>query len=260
MLLAADVGNTQTVLGIFEGEDIAARWRMATEPQRSHDEIGATCASLLALRGMSLADVSAMIVSSDVPQLIRSYRRFAKNLLEVPFLSVSAQLETGLTNRYDDPAAVGSDRIVNAVATGHHYGFPAIVVDFGTATTVEAVDAEANYLGGAIMPGVYLSLDALASRTAKLASVDLEQPLPKAIATNTPDAIRGGYVYGYAGAVDALVRRFMEEMIAEKPVDGVSVVATGGPAPAIVPHCREIQKCDADLTLKGLRVLHEMNA
>ncbi len=260
MLMAADIGNTQTVLGIFEGDELLARWRMATEARRSPDEIGAVCASLLALRGYALEDVSAMIFSSDVPQLIRSYRRLAERLLGIPCLSVNSKMETGLENRYDDPEAVGSDRIVNAVATGYYYGFPAIVVDFGTATTVEAVDADANYLGGAIMPGVYLSLEALASHAAKLADVDLERPLPKAIATNTPDAIRGGYVYGYAGAVDALIRRFTEEMAGYKPVDGLSVVSTGGPAPAIVPHCREIQECDADLTLKGLRVLYEMNA
>lgn len=257
--MVADIGNTQTVVGLFEGEDLRGRWRMATEAQRSPDEIAAACASLLALRGTRLAEVTAMIVSSDVPPLIRSYERFARNQLDVPFISVNSKIETGLVNRYDDPDAVGSDRIVNAVATGHHYGFPAIVVDFGTATTVEAIDDEANYLGGAIMPGVYVSLDTLAVRAAKLTDVDLERPLPRAIATNTPDAIRGGYVYGYAGAVDSLIRRFREELSDEAGSESPHVVATGGPAPAIVPHCREIRKLDPDLTLKGLRILYDMN-
>lgn len=260
MLMVADIGNTQTVVGLFEGEELRGRWRMATEPQRSPDEIAAACASLLALQGTRLKDVVAMIVSSDVPPLIRSYERFARNHLGVPFISVNSKIKTGLINCYDDPDAVGSDRIVNAVATGHHYGFPAIVVDFGTATTVEAIDGGANYLGGAIMPGVYVSLDTLAARAAKLTDVDLERPLPRAIATNTPDAIRGGYVYGYAGAVDSLIRRFREELSAGEVSESPHVVATGGPAPAIVPHCSEIRKLDPDLTLKGLRILYEMNA
>lgn len=259
MLMVADIGNTQTVLGLFEDERLRGRWRMATEAHRSPDEIAASCASLLALRGTLLEEITAMIVSSDVPSLIRSYERFAGNLLGVPFISVNSRIETGLTNRYDDPDAVGSDRIVNAVATGHHYGFPAIVVDFGTATTVEAIDGGANYLGGAIMPGVYTSMETLAARAAKLTDVELERPLPRAIATNTPDAIRGGYIYGYAGAVDSLIRRFTKELSEEAGAASPQVVATGGPAPAIVPHCREIRKLDPDLTLKGLRILYEMN-
>ena len=256
MLMAADIGNTQTVLGVFEGDELRASWRMATEPHRSADEIGATCASLLGLRGMRFEEVEALIVSSDVPPLIRSYNNLAKNLLGIPFYSVSSEMKTGLSNRYDDPRAVGSDRIVNAVATGNHHGFPAIIVDFGTATTVCAVDGEASYRGGAILPGIYVSLDALVSKAAKLENVDLEVGAPKAIATNTPDSIRSGFIYGYAGAIDALIRRFREELGAE----GLRAVATGGPAPAIVRHCREIGTLDADLTLKGLRVLYEMNS
>lgn len=256
MLMAADIGNTQTVLGLFEGDGLRGRWRMATEANRSADEIGAACASLLALRGMRLEEVEAVIVSSDVPGIIRSYKNLAGGLLGVPFYSVSSEMKTGLSNHYEDPRAVGSDRIVNSVATGHYHGFPAIIVDFGTATTVCAVDGEANYKGGAILPGIYVSLDALVSRAAKLANVDLEEGTPKAIATNTPDSIRSGFIYGYAGAVDALIRRFREELGTED----LRVVATGGPAPAIVRHCREIGTLDPDLTLKGLRVLYELNA
>ncbi len=256
MLMVADVGNTQTVVGLFGEERLRGQWRMATEAHRSADEIGAACASLLGLREIRFEDVTAMIVSSDVPPLVRSYKHFAEDLLGVPFYSVTPAMETGLKNLYEDQAAVGADRIVNSVAAGHHYGLPAIIVDFGTATTVEAVDGDAEYLGGAIMPGIYVSLQALASRAAKLENVDLEEKTTRAIATNTPDAIRSGYIYGYAGAVDALIRRFREELGAEDP----RVVATGGPAPVIVPHCREIQELDPDLTLKGLRLLYEMNA
>jgi type III pantothenate kinase len=253
--MAVDVGNTQTVLGLFEGDELRGQWRLATEAHRTADELAVVFAGLLDLRGLRLESVSAMIVSSVVPGLARSYRDLAAEVFGVPFYPVDARMETGLKNRYDDPGAVGADRIVNAVAAGRHYGFPAIIVDIGTATTVEAVDAEGCYLGGAILTGLYVSLDALVSRTAKLPSVDLEEEPPRVIATNTPDSIRSGFIYGYAGAIDALVRRSREELGEE----GVRVVATGGPARAIVRHCQEIEAFDPDLTLKGLRILYEMN-
>jgi type III pantothenate kinase len=233
-LMAADIGNTQTVLGLFEGDDLRGQWRIATEAHRTSDELAVVFAGLLALRGLHLE---------------------AAEIFKVPFYPVDAHMETGLKNRYDDPGSVGADRIVNAVAAGRHYGFPAIIVDIGTATTVEAVDGDGCYLGGAILTGLYVSLDALVSRTAKLPSVDLEEGPPRVIATNTPDSIRSGFIYGYAGALDALIRRSREEL----GEDGIRVIATGGPAGVIVPHCREIEEFDPDLTLKGLRILYEMN-
>jgi type III pantothenate kinase len=254
--MAVDVGNTQTVLGLFEGDELRGQWRLATEAQRTSDELAVLFAGLLALNGLELGEAGAMIVSSVVPGLTRSYRHLADDVLKVPFYLVGPDMETRLKNRYDDPSAVGADRIVNAVAAGHLYGFPAIIVDIGTATTVEAVDGEGNYLGGAILTGLYVALDALVARTAKLPSVDLEEEPPSAIATNTPDSIRSGFVYGYAGAIDALVRRSREEL----GEDGIRVVATGGPASVIIRHCREIQEFDPDLTLKGLRVLYALNA
>ena len=254
-MMAADIGNTQTVLGLFEGEDLRGQWRIATEAHRTSDELAVVFAGLLALRGLRLEEVSALIASSVVPALARSYRDLAAEIFEVPFYPVDAQMETGLKNRYDDPGSVGADRIVNAVAAGGHYGFPAIIVDIGTATTVEAVNGDGCYLGGAILTGLYVSLDALVSRTAKLPSVDLEEGPPRVIATNTPDSIRSGFIYGYAGALDALIRRSREEL----GEDGIRVIATGGPAGVIVPHCREIEEFDPDLTLKGLRILYEMN-
>jgi type III pantothenate kinase len=254
--MAVDVGNTQTVLGLFEGGASRGQWRIATEAHRTADELSVVFEGLLALHGRHLNEVSAMIVSTVVPGLTRSYRDLADEVFGVPFYGVTPSMETGLKNRYDDPESVGADRIVNAVAAGRHYGFPAIIVDIGTATTVEAVDADGNYLGGAILTGLYVALDALVARTAKLPSVDLEEAPPKVIATNTPDSIRSGFIYGYAGALDALIRRSRDELGA----DGVRVVATGGPAGAIVPHCREIQEFDPDLTLKGLLALYEMNS
>jgi type III pantothenate kinase len=254
--MAVDVGNTQTVLGLFEGVELRGQWRISTEAQRTSDELAVGFAGLLDLNGLELGQVSAMIVSSVVPGLTRSYRHLAEDVLGVPFYLVNAEMETGLKNRYDDPAAVGADRIVNAVATGEHYGFPAIIVDIGTATTVEAVDGEGCYLGGAIFTGLYVALEALVARTAKLPGVDLEEEPPNAIATNTPDSIRSGFVYGYAGAIDALVRRLREELGEEN----IRVVATGGPAGVIVRHCREIEEFDPNLTLKGLRALYGMNS
>jgi type III pantothenate kinase len=254
--MAVDVGNTQTVLGLFEGEESRGQWRIATEVHRTADELAVFVAGLLALEGLCLGEISAVIVSSVVPGLTRSYRNLASGVFGVPFYSVTAGMKTGLDNRYDDPEAVGADRIANAVAAGRHYGFPAVIVDIGTATTVEAVDGEGCYLGGAILTGLYVSLEALVAQTAKLPSVDLEEEPPRVIATNTPDSIRSGFIYGYAGAVDALIRRSRDEL----GEDNVSVVATGGPAGVIIPYCREIEVFDPDLTLKGLLALYEMNA
>ncbi len=260
-MMAVDIGNTQTVLGLFEGEELRGRWRMATEAHRTAEELGAASAGLLRLRGLGLEQVEAMIVSSVVPGLTRSYRRLAREVLRVPFYPVTARMETGLKNRYDDPEAVGADRIVNAVAAVRYHGFPAIIVDFGTATTVCVVDVEGAYRGGAILPGLYVSLEALVSNTAKLPGIDLEEETSlKPIATNTPDSIRSGFIYGYAGAIDALVRRMGEELAADNSPAGLRVLATGGPAPAIVRHCREIDTLDPDLTLKGLRALYQLNA
>lgn len=256
MLLAVDIGNTQTVLGLFEGEKLRGQWRLATEDQRTEDELAVVFSGLMSLNGLSFDDVDAMIVSSVVPNLTHTYKSLAIETLKVTFRVVDAGMETGLDNRYDDPKQVGADRIVNAVATGRRYGFPAIIVDIGTATTVEAVDRNGCYLGGAIMTGLYVALDALVSRTAKLPSVDLEEKAPNAIATNTPDSIRSGFLFGYAGAIDALVSRARAELDDEP----VHVVATGGPAGVIVPHCREIERFDPDLTLYGLRVLYELNS
>jgi type III pantothenate kinase len=146
--MAVDVGNTQTVLGLIDGEEPRGQWRIATEAHRTSDELAVSFAGLLALEGLGPDEVSAMIVSSVVPGLTRSYRNLASQVFRVPYFAVTAEMETGLDNRYDDPGSVGADRIVNAVATGKHYGFPAIIVDIGTATTVEAVDGEACYLGG----------------------------------------------------------------------------------------------------------------
>ncbi len=257
--MAVDIGNTQTVVGLFDGDELEARWRLATEAHRTADELGGMSASLLGLRGLEITEIEALIVSSVVPGLTRSYQHLAEDLLGVPFYRVTPEMETGLKNRYDEPGEVGADRIVNAVAAIHHYGAPVIIVDSGTATTVCAVDGSGAYRGGAILPGLYVSLEALVTRAAKLSEVDLEEEAPQAIATNTPDSIRSGFLYGYAGAVDALIRRFKTELADEDRVEGLRVIATGGPARVIMRHCREIEELDPDLTLKGLLLLYGLN-
>lgn len=256
MLMAVDTGNTQSVLGLFEGEKLRAQWRTTTEAYRSPDELGAAISALLELRGLHFSEVSDMIVSSVVPGLTRSYRKLAEEILGIPFYAADASMHTGLKNLYDDPSQVGADRIVNAVAVGRYHGFPAVIADSGTATTVCAVDGNGAYRGGAILPGMHVALEALVSRTAKLPSVDLEDTPPSPIATNTSDSIRSGFVYGYAGAIDALVDRFVDELGPPRP----RVIATGGLAPVIVEHCRTIDEMEPDLTLHGLRILYEMNA
>ena len=190
-----------------------------------------------------------------VPPATAPIEWFIGRYLKIDPLVVGPGIKTGMPVLYDNPREVGADRIVNAVATGRYYGFPAIIVDIGTATTVEAVDGDGCYLGGVIFPGLNVALDALVSRTAKLPSVDLTVEPSRAIATNTPDSIRSGFVYGYAGAIDALIRRLRDEMGAED----LLAVATGGPATVIARHCREIGVLDGDLTLKGLHALYEMN-
>ena len=254
--MAIDVGNTQTVLGLYDGEETMGQWRISTEAQRTADELANVFAALLERRGLEFGQVTDMILSSVVPALTRSYKQLAAEIFQVPFYGVTSEMKTGLNNRYDDPSAVADAHFLHARGKRRHYGFPAVIVDIGTATTVEAVDAESNYLGGAILTGLNVALEALVSRTAKLPSVDLEEAPPGAIATNTPDSIRSGFLYGYAGAVDALIRRCREEMNAEN----TRVVATGGPAGAVVPYCKEIEHFDPDLTLKGLRILYEMNS
>src|SRR5918992_1644478 len=176
--MAVDVGNTQTVLGLFDGEELRGQWRIATEAHRTADELAVFFAGLLALEGLRLDEVSAMILSSVVPGLTRSYRNLASEVFGVPFYGVTSEMETGLDNRYDDPDAVGADRIVNAVAAGKHYGFPAIIVDIGTATTVEAVNGEACYLGGPIPTALSVPLEPLIPRTPNPPRVALEEKPP----------------------------------------------------------------------------------
>lgn len=255
MLLVVDVGNTQTHFGAFRGEDLLEHWRFATIRQSTADQLGAALRNLLELRGLSFGDLSASIVSSTVPQLEPEWAAVAERYLGHRMQVVGPGLRTGMPIRYDNPREIGADRLVNAVALRHRFAEgPAVCVDFGTATTFDVVSREGEYLGGALMTGIEISLDALTERGARLPKVELAPP-KTVIGKNTIDAIRSGVVFGYAGAVDAILRRLRDEM-----GEPLSVVATGGLGGLVVPFTEEIGEVDDLLTLTGLRLIHELNS
>jgi type III pantothenate kinase len=253
MLLVVDVGNTQTHFGLLDGEALLEHWRFATVRQSTADQLGAALRNLLDLRGYSFADVDCSIVSSTVPQLEPEWTTMATRYLGHEMIAVGPGLRTGLAIRYDNPREVGADRLVNAVALRQRFGGSAICVDFGTATTFDVLSPEGDYIGGSLMTGIEISLDALSERGARLPKVELAPP-KAALAKNTIDAIRSGVVFGYAGAVDAILRRLYDEIGGK-----VAVVATGGLASLVVPYTEEIEEVDDLLTLTGLRLLYERN-
>jgi type III pantothenate kinase len=255
VLLVVDVGNTQTHFGTWEGESLVEHWRFATVRTATADEIGAVLLNLLELRGLGFADLDASIVSSTVPVLEPEWVSMAARYLGHRMLSVGPGLRTGMAIRYDNPREIGADRLVNAVAIRERFGGPAICVDFGTAVNFDVVSRAGEYLGGVLVPGVEISLDALTERGAKLPKIDLAPPR-SVIGKSTVDAIRSGIVFGYAAAVDGIVRRIREEM---REPDTVTI-ATGGLAGYIVPFTEEIREVDEMLTLTGLRLVYERNA
>jgi type III pantothenate kinase len=256
MLLVVDVGNTQTHFGLTRPEDgsVVEHWRFATVRESTGDELGAALANLLALRGLSFADVGASIVSSTVPQLSEQWTVMAQRYLGHEMLVVGPSIRTGMPIRIDNPREVGADRLVNAVAAYERVGDTCVVVDFGTAITYDAVSAAGEYLGGIITPGAEISIDALYNRAAKLPKVELAEPRAL-IGKSTVDAIRAGIVYGFAAQVEGIVARLRRELGAS-----TFVIATGGLAGLLVPFIREtIDDVDDFLTLTGLRLIWEKN-
>ena len=249
MLLAVDVGNTQTVLGLYDGDRLVQHWRAATEAERTGDEIAALVVRLLELAELSFADVDGVSLSSTVPLLVRSYEELAERYVEAEILVVGPGTKTGIPILFDDPRQVGPDRIVNAVAARERYGSPCIVVDFGTSTNFDAVSSAGEYVGGVIAPGIEISMDALFARAARLVKVDLVAP-ETAIGKTTVAGLQSGLFFGFAGQVDGIVERMQAEL-----GGGATVVATGGLADLIAPHSRTIGEVEPLLTLDGLRLL-----
>lgn len=250
MLLAIDVGNTQTVLGLYDGPRLVEHWRVATERHRTGDELGA-----LVARFVELEELDGVVVSTTVPQLVREYTHFVERYVKAPLLVVGPGTRTGIAIRYDDPREVGPDRIVNALAARENHGAPCIVVDFGTSTNFDVVSAAGEYVGGVLAPGIEISMDALFSRAARLFKVDFVAP-PTVIGKTTATGLQSGFVYGFAGQVDGIVERIREEL----GDPGVPVVATGGLASLVAPHSKTIGVVDPFLTLDGLRLVWELRS
>jgi type III pantothenate kinase len=253
MLLAVDVGNTQTTIGLFDGTALSGSWRVATDLRSTGDEIAVLLESLLHLDGFKRRSVTGIAVSSVVPRLSGEYSAMALAKFGVVALVVGPGVKTGMPILTNDPRQVGPDLIVDAVAAYEGYGGPCIVVDFGTATTFAAVSAAGEYLGHAIAPGIEISLDALATQAARLTKVELEEP-DGVIGKNTVQAMQAGAIYGFAGQVDGIVHRMRRELDAE----AVSV-ATGGLATLMFGHAITLDKLDPLLTLRGLAIIYRLN-
>jgi len=251
MLLAMDVGNTHTVLGVHEGHAWRA-WRVHTNPARTEDEHYALLCTLLQAEGLH-APIQAVVIATVVPALEETLRLLAQRWLKCEPLFVSVQLDLGIQVAYEPPSAVGADRLANAVGAKTRYGLPVIVVDFGTATTLDAVSREGIYMGGAILPGVELMLESLAGRTARLPRIALSDAT-RPIGRTTPESLRSGVLLGSAGAIEHLLTLFKAELGSD-----AHVVATGGLAERVAPLCPQIQTVDPLLTLEGLRLIYERN-
>jgi type III pantothenate kinase len=254
MLLAVDVGNTQTHFGTYRGRELVAHWRLGTERPETADELAAKLAGLLALRGLSFDELDASIVSSTVPRLAQEWEQVGRRYLGHPTLVVGPGLRTGMAIRIDTPRELGADRLVNAVAAFERFGRACIVVDFGTAITYDVISDDGAVLGALISPGMEVAVEALTERAAKLPKVELVEPR-SLVGKSTVDAIRSGVIYGYAGQVDGIVGRLRAEMGEDTPT-----IATGGLAHLVVTHTRTIDTVDDLLTLEGLRLIHDLNA
>ena len=261
MLLALDVGNTNTTLGLYnlEGKnpEVAAHWRVTTHRTQTVDEYGVFFVNLFEMHGMSPKDVTDIIIASVVPPVESTLRQVCESYFHVEPIFVEPGIKTGMKMRIDNPAELGADRLCDAVAAYARYGGPCIVVDFGTATKFEVISAAGEYLGGAIAPGLGLSAEALFSRAARLYRVDIKRPA-RTIGTNTVAHLQSGLYFGYIGLVDGLLERILKEMGAD-PSQPPRIVASGGLAQLIAPDSRYIELIDDMLTLDGLRILFERN-
>jgi len=248
VLLAVDVGNTQTALGLYANDELTEHWRLATERSTTADELGVVLSGLL-----DLDAVDGICLCATVPVLVREWETLSVKWATAPLLVVGPGVKTGIPIRYDDPREVGPDRIVNAVAAKERYGAPVVVVDFGTSTNFDVVSPDGEYVGGVLAPGIEISMDALFARAARLVKVDYTAPA-SVIGKTTVQGLQSGLVYGFAGQVDGIVGRIREELGAD-----ARAVATGGLADLVAPHSRTIERVDPFLTLDGLRMVWELN-
>src|ERR1700746_1282607 len=255
MLLTIDVGNTNTVLGVFEGEQVIEHWRIATDPVRTADELAVVLQGLLAQSAvLKDPDITGIALCSTVPSVLHEMREmFQRYYGDVPALIIEPGVRTGVSVRMDNPKEGGSDRIMTTVAAVHLYGGPAVVVDFGTSTNFDAVSAQGDFVGGALAPGIEISVDALSRRAAQLLKVELTRP-PRVVGKNTVEALQSGIVYGFAGQVEGITRRMAAELSPQDP-DAVTVIATGGLAPLVIDEVPIIDAHEPWLTLIGLRLV-----
>ena len=253
MLLVLDVGNTETTIGLFEGEVLAKRWSISTTLTRTRDEWAALIKMFLEMAGYSLLELRGIAISSVVPPVDPVLKSAFETYLSIEPLFVVPGIKTGIQILYENPTEVGADRVVNAVAAARLHELPAIVIDFGTATTFDLISADGSYMGGVIAPGLGISADALFTKAAKLPKVELARPR-KVIGISTTASMQSGLYYGYASLAEGIVKRIKNECGGVK-----SVIATGGMASLVAPECPFIDQIDEDLTLKGLYFIHEKN-
>lgn len=253
MLLAVDVGNTNIVLGVYKGDELLDTWHIATDARKMPDEYTVILLNLLQRGGFAVSDITDAVISCVAPPLITVFEELCERCFGVSPLVIGTGIRSGVRIVMDNPREVGADRIVNAAAAHHLYKGPLIVIDFGTATTLDAVSPEGDYLGGVIAPGIMISAEALFEHTAKLPRVELLRP-SKAIGKNTVAAIQSGLIFGYVGLIEGIVARIKEEMGGK-----ASVVATGGLARVIAKDTTVIDHVDPDLTLLGLRLIYDLN-
>lgn len=253
MLLCIDIGNTNITLGVYRGEVLGPRWRVSTDHERMPDEFAVTLLGLLAHAGVSIGEVRSTAIASVVPPLTGRWVELSHTYLNCDPLVVTAEVQTGVRILYDDPGTVGADRIADAVAAHRLYGGPACIVDFGTATTFDAITAEGHYLGGAIAPGIGIAADALFQRAAKLPRVEIARP-PSPIGRNTVHSMQSGLLFGYVGLVEGMVVRFRAELGPQ-----MKVIGTGGLAEIIARETGAIEILAPWLTLDGLRMIYEIN-
>jgi len=253
LLVLVDVGNTNTIFGVYRGDELVESFRLSTDTERTADEYGALLLPLFTRRGVDPASAEAVVISSVVPPLHLTLERLAGRYFGRKPLFIEPGVRTGMPIRYDNPAEVGADRIVNAVAARERFGSPVVVVDFGTATTFDVVNAAGEYAGGIIAPGITISAEALFAHASRLYRVDVRKP-SELVGGNTAGAMQAGIYYGYIGLVDGILERLMAELPGIK-----GIVATGGQAPLIASGSKYIREVDPDLTLTGLKLIYERN-